>query len=778
MMQKILKFTQFPPGPVPEGYIYYNRQTREIKLNTDIGEQKFGATYIPTDIDALSINGYYPLYRNETLAKQVSPTSSSTLYNESNLGVPAPDGVTYPLYMPVGVGTYLGNHIDPGGDDDGDGILNFRDPDVAGLTAMPSAGYKGIDPFVTSGGSSVLIKRYLTNPDQGTFNETEKNVLVSVGSSGIIVGPNGEIEYFFGPGAAVIKPGWSLFEDEGSSSSPLPEPTPAYNGQDPFLTSTGQTVNIKDYIDNPDNGSYNNSGQPITVNVTKPGIMVCADGSIDFFFPGAVSIGVGCTMFLDRTADSTSPLPEPSPAYTTDPFLVEPLTSSSLSAVNHSGVDPFTTSNNVDVNILDYITTPGGGFLNTSSSDVTISVDDSGILVGPNGEIKVFLGPGATVVPAGWVVFEDIGSTDSPLPEPSPAYTGTDPFETSGGSQVNIKEFLSLPDTGSHNDTGTDITIDCTLPGMVVCDDGSFTLSLPGTVNVSDGCTFFKDEGGSTTPLPGPSTPYTGVDPFVTSTGVDVNIKSYLDDPDSGSHNSTGQPIELQVTEDSIIVAPDGTVTVVTPIPTTVTLPDGHTLFSNKSSLSSHSDDKQVNIGDFLENPDKGSFNHTLEPLTIQITEPAIIIGPNGEITVFSPPGEEPPGGEIQDKPSSPVPGTYVLGPGCVIFSEVSTFIKKSETSTVTPPDLSDSSAESLQWFEESNGDLVLRDSIFSSSSPAIQLWESSGEDYLPRNEGLSSNTDSAQFFQLTTEGDVIPNDDHTSVSDNPINFSSQSSGS
>ena len=84
-MKKILKFTQFPPGPVPEGYIYYNRTTREVKLNTNFGERTYGATYIPSDIDALSINGYYPLYRNEALAKQVSPNNIAVLYDQSNL---------------------------------------------------------------------------------------------------------------------------------------------------------------------------------------------------------------------------------------------------------------------------------------------------------------------------------------------------------------------------------------------------------------------------------------------------------------------------------------------------------------------------------------------------------------------------------------------------------------------------------------------------------------------------------------------------------------------
>ena len=235
-MQKILKFTQFPAGPVPQGFIYYNRTTRQIKVNTDLGERTYGATYVPVEIDALSINGYYPLYRNESLAKDLSPSKTAVLYNRSSLGVPPPPGVTYPLYMPEGITSYQGDHIDPGGDSDGDGILNFRDPDIVGLNALPGAGYNGVDPFITSGGSNINIKDYLENPDLGTSNNTSEDILVAISSSGIIVGPNGEIEYFFGPGSALLKPGWTLFEDEGSSSSPVPEPSPAYTGTDPFTT--------------------------------------------------------------------------------------------------------------------------------------------------------------------------------------------------------------------------------------------------------------------------------------------------------------------------------------------------------------------------------------------------------------------------------------------------------------------------------------------------------------------------------------------------------------
>ena len=431
--KKILKFTQFPAGPVPQGFIYYNRTTRQIKVNTDLGERTYGATYVPVEIDALSINGYYPLYRNESLAKDLSPSKTAVLYNRSSLGVPPPPGVTYPLYMPEGITSYQGDHIDPGGDSDGDGILNFRDPDIVGLNALPGAGYNGVDPFITSGGSNINIKDYLENPDLGTSNNTSEDILVAISSSGIIVGPNGEIEYFFGPGSASLKPGWTLFEDEESSSSPVPEPSPAYTGTDPFTTPGGNSVNIKDYIDNPDKGSHNSIGQPISVNTVKPGIIVCDDGSVSYFLPGLVSIGDGCTMFLDDTPGKTSSLPSTTPAYT--------------------GTDPFTTSSGSSVNIKDYLDDPDGGSINDTDDTITIQVTEKSIVVKPDGTVVIIDPVPATVLlEKGSVLFSEkstfvekleTSGITPPTPEPdntTPSAVSIQWFEDSGGNSLILRD--------------------------------------------------------------------------------------------------------------------------------------------------------------------------------------------------------------------------------------------------------------------------------------------------------------------------------------------------
>lgn len=70
-----------------------------------------------------------------------------------------------------------------------------------------------------------------------------------------------------------------------------------------------------------------------------------------------------------------------------------------------------------------------------------------------------------------------------------------------------------------------------------------------------------------------------------------------------------------------------------------------------------------------------------------------------------------------------------------------------------TPP-----SFTSIQWFEESNGDLMLRSNHFDSTNPAVQFWENSGlDDLMPRSSPYSSTTENAQFFEEDSNGDIIP---------------------
>jgi len=741
-MKNIKKVSKLPLVVEPNT-IYYSRLTREIILTTSRGKEKFQALYLPKDVDAFSVAKYYPLYATEALAKANSPTGSVVAYGESELG-PAPEGITYPVYMPAGLSVkYLGDYIDPAGDDDGDGVLNFRDPDFVGLDALIDAGYKGVDPYTTPSNVTLNVKDYLDNPDSGTYNDTESEIVVSVAVRGLMIGPNGEKKFFFGPGAAIIPPGYVLFQDEGATGSPLPAPVPAYTG---------------------------------------------------------------------------------------DPFLTQGLTPSSLSSADYNGTDPFTTSNNVDVNIKDYLSNPSGGSLNDTGSEVVVSVQNSGIIVGPNGEIKVFLGAGAAVVPDGWVLFEDIGSTDSPLPQPSPAYTG-DPFSTTGGD-VNITDYISNPDAGSFNGTGGPIEIHSLQSGVIVCDDGSVTLVPPGIITLNDSCTFFKDTGNTGYPLPDLTPAYTA-DP-ITVNSQDINVKDYLDDPNSGYKNTTGSPLDIKINTKSIVIKPDGTVVTYNP-PAVITLGVDDILISDKEDKLSKVSVK-VNIEDYLDQPSSGSVNTTGTDITINTTRPGILVGPNGEIKYFLPGDitvpkgwvifeelsgkttplpwsgytgedpfttsqgvdvnikdhlENPDGGSINNTsqdieidvtekcilvlPDGTVtevgPGVITMTPGSVLFSEESKLVKKAVSAGLIDPPLppSATSATSKQWFETSNGDLILRTAVYDSSDPAVRLWEGNAEgDYIPLDVPVSSTTDDAQYFEITTDSDVTPRSSNTTLSESP----------
>lgn len=410
-MATIYKVSQFPQGDIQDGVIYYNRSTREVLLNTPSGKQKFQAVYVPKEIDVISIAGYYPLLTSELLAKQKSPSGTATAYGLAELG-PPPPGVSYPVWMPDGLAkSYLGNYIDPIGDLDGDGILNFRDPDLLGIAALPTVGYTPPAPYITSGGVSIDIDSLLDNPDSGTLNNTSDPITVFVHSSGVIIGPNGEIKYFIGPGAASIPPGWVLFQDSGKTSSPLPQPSPAYTS-DPFITAGGNSVNITSLISNPDNGSFNGGSSPINIETIDSGIIVCDNGSVTYFMPGKVTINPGCTMFRD-VGNSTSPLNQPTPAYTSDPF---------------------TTSNGVSVNIKDYLSNPDGGSLNDTGLPITIQLSEPSVLVGPDGTVTVLSPiPGSHTIPPGFVLFTN-QSTFVNVANTSLGVTPTPPSPVSSSS--------------------------------------------------------------------------------------------------------------------------------------------------------------------------------------------------------------------------------------------------------------------------------------------------------------------------------------------------------
>ncbi len=216
MAQKILKVTRFPAGDIPPGVVYFNTITKEIKTHTTKGTQIFGADFVYPDVDVFSAGGYFPLYRSIQLAVANSPLGTFIAYGEDELG-PAPPGIIYPVYMPEGVSpSYFGNYQDPLGDHDGDGIPNYRDANLLGASALPTAGYNGVDPFTTINGVAVNIKDYLSSPDQGIYNDTNSAMSVDIEEVGILVGPDGTVTQV-APPSVTIPAGFTLFLELPSS---------------------------------------------------------------------------------------------------------------------------------------------------------------------------------------------------------------------------------------------------------------------------------------------------------------------------------------------------------------------------------------------------------------------------------------------------------------------------------------------------------------------------------------------------------------------------------
>ena len=468
-MNNVRIVSKLPTNPDPN-IVYYVRTTREILINTPSGPQKFQALYGAKDIDTFSVAKHYPLYSSESLAIANSPLGTATAYGEPELG-PAPLGVSYPVYMPDGlVNAYTGDYIDPIGDDDGDGILNFRDPDIVGLVSLPTPNYTGADPFTTSGGVGINIKDFISNPDDGSLNDTGKSIAVNIPDSGLIIGPNGELQFFIGPGSTFLKPGYVLFKDKGSTGSPLPQPTPAYTS-DPFITTGAQSINILDYLNEPDSGSLNDTGSTITLNTTNSGVLVGPNGELKFFLAGSVEIPDGFVLFRELDG-SVSPLP----------------------SGGYSGEDPYTTSLGVNVNIKDYLENPDKGSKNTTGSDIEIVLTEKSILVLPDGTITS-VGPGSVIIPPGGVIFSEVSTLvtkalQDGLIDPPPE----------GPDSISVQWF----EENSHGDLQPRLTSfesqDPAIEYWEAINDTDYAPRESAFITTEENIQYFEDNNGDITP--------------------------------------------------------------------------------------------------------------------------------------------------------------------------------------------------------------------------------------------------------------------------------------
>jgi hypothetical protein len=385
--EKIFKVNQLPhPDLVrSEKVIYYNPTTREIIYKTPKGVKKFASIVPPDSVDAFSINGYYPLYANEALAELNSPLETAVQYGESTLG-PAPTGIDYPVYMPLGLTNFnAGDYIDPTADDNNDGVLNFRDAQNIGLAALPYLNYYRQDPFTTPVGTTFSVLDYLSKPDVGTFNNTQFPVAVCVDHPSIIVDEFGEVSHAFGPSACTIPVNGSLFQDVHQNSTVLPPTSSPYTG-DPYVTPGSIDVNIEEYLTSPGESFINTTGTQLSLAVIFSGIIVSQDGTVVYFLPGTISIPPNGTVFFNSSS-------------TDSPFII-----SSDPFVN--GVFNF---NGCTVNVGSSLTAPyDNGSYNNTGSSFDIQVFTNSILINLSDCSTTAFSPGTITVPNEHVLIAEV----------------------------------------------------------------------------------------------------------------------------------------------------------------------------------------------------------------------------------------------------------------------------------------------------------------------------------------------------------------------------------
>ena len=206
---KIRKVTQFPVSPEYD-IMYFNVTTRTSKVYKADGSVETHDAWISKGApDTLTIEGYYPLYETEALANLNSPLSTSHSHSFT-IG-----GVAKTYYMPDGLGALQFHGDYPYGDSNGDGILNFRNQSFLGKNAMANAGFDGGNSFSTpsfngGGGTSVDLSGLLTNPDQGSFNNTQDTITITAENDGVLILSDGTVTTFTKGDSVTSPPGSTI----------------------------------------------------------------------------------------------------------------------------------------------------------------------------------------------------------------------------------------------------------------------------------------------------------------------------------------------------------------------------------------------------------------------------------------------------------------------------------------------------------------------------------------------------------------------------------------
>ena len=529
-MKKIKRVTQFPLDIQSKGDTSFNINTRQLRVYKDNQGtyQDYDSYYVSKDIDALSLNGYYPLYRTQTLANEASPLGTSHPHDELQLGA-APAGITYPLYMPDGAEMYHGNYVDPMADDDGDGVPNFRDPALLGLTALPSAGFNLSENFTTpshsggtGGGVTVVVGdvlKEINNPGAGSTNMTSKDITLNATGVGVLIKSQGNIIKFAKGDPVTLQPGDTLIYQGGLTSKGTSSlgnsngDSANYSGTGNFTTNSNNVVDVAGEFPSGDGtidpGTQNNTSDNIEKTFEGQGLLVLDDGTTTIIESPA-SIPPNATLFVKS--------------------------GSSQDNLSWDGsTSPFTTHSGYTVNLTNFLQLDGtgDGFINNSGDPETVSFTGDGVVVTPQGVVTKIISP--YILPAGYMIF-----------------TGTYTSSSSGGGDSSTGGGDSSTGGGDSSTGGGD--------------------SSTGGGDSSNGDT-------------GTDAGYTGTGTYSTS-GGDVNVESELGGTgngtiDSGTSNSGGSNISKTFDDNKqtaiLINDQTGEVTQVTSSPAVI--PPGSTLF-------------------------------------------------------------------------------------------------------------------------------------------------------------------------------------------------------
>jgi hypothetical protein len=387
-MQKIYKVSQLPYDDlvVDDDAVYYNHNIREIITKTNNGVQKFQVTVPPRGLDSFSINGFYPLYQSRAMAEHVSPLTEVIEYNEEMLRAPAPAGVSYPVYMPVGTDEfYYGNYLDPRGDENNNTVLNYRDPQEVGFFALPHLDYYREDPYVNPLGNEILnVLEYLSKPDVGTYNDTPDPVAVCSTYPGIIVNDDGSFHsYVYGRGACMIPPSGILFQDVKQNSTVLSSASSPF-AVDPYVTPSGRTVMVSNYGKGFKATFENKEVFAFDIYMIFSGIIISTSGAVTAYLPGKITLQPGDVVVMTDTFHSTL-----------SPF--DPLIVGGMFRYGDCELDVY--------NLLSLYIDEGS--INESNISIDMLTSTNGILINLNGCGYTLTSPGVVTIPPNHVLFTE-----------------------------------------------------------------------------------------------------------------------------------------------------------------------------------------------------------------------------------------------------------------------------------------------------------------------------------------------------------------------------------